>query len=49
MRRYLRAAFWLFIAVLYWLYGALQVVPMMACSAITGCINRKFDALFKDF
>ncbi len=47
--RNLRAAFWLSVALLWWLWGALQVVPLMVVNVITGCIDRKFNALFKDF
>lgn len=49
MRRNLRGTFWLAVAVLWWLSGAVRLVPVMLFDWITGCINRKFDALFKDF
>lgn len=49
MRRNLRGAFWFMVVLLWWLSVVIRLGPMMLVDWLTGCIDRKFDELFKDF
>lgn len=49
MLRNLLGVFCLVVIVLWWLGVAVCLGPVMFWDWLSGCINRKFDELFKDF
>lgn len=49
MRRNMRGAFWLLVAVLMWSYFALALLPMALFDDFCGWVERRFDRCFGDW